>query len=263
MLESPWDIFFDVHGVLADGNAVIRNYESYLANLLTPIGITQKKIIEIHKQAYNLWIKEVRRINKESDGDPYNPIRFMEAMKSNDRNWEHFILNFVPLDLKKRIEPYIQTTRFEYEAMANGPLSILFPEVRTVLEQLESIPNISLHIASSASSHHIEGAITRDDLSRFFTKIIGYDTVEAPKNSNSGQYFKKMLELTNANPSRSIFVGDSVYEANLASKTGMKFIMIWRKPTPPKQVNITQDYQILTNLIDLCSIIQNDIKSAL
>ncbi len=120
-----------------------------------------------------------------------------------------------------------------------------------------------MHIASSASSQHIEGVITRNNLRRFFTKIIGYDTVEAPKKAQSGRYFKTMLERTNANPARSIFVGDSVNEANLANKAGMKFIMIWRKQTPSKQVNITQNYKILSNLSTLCSVIQNDIKTAL
>ncbi len=263
MLESPWNIFLDLHGVLADGTAVIRNYESYLVSLLAPIGITRKKTRDIHKKAYTKWIKEVRRITSGLEGDLDDPNHFMKAMKSNDRNWEQFILNFVPFDQKKRIKPYIQTAKFEYEAMANSSLSILFPEVRTVLEQLERIPNISLHIASSASSQHIEGLITRNALKRFFTKIIGYNTVEAPKKASSGRYFKKMLKITNANPNRSIFVGDSINEANLATKTGMKFIMIWRNPKPPKQVSITLNYKILTNLSELCSIIQNDIKTAL
>ncbi len=256
-------MFFDLHGVLADGNAVIQNYERYLVSLLSPIGISHKKTRDIHKKAYSQWIKKVRRIIAESEGDLDDSNHFMTAMKSNDKDWEQFILQFVPFDQKMRIEQLIKTVNFEYEAMANSPVSILYPEVKTILEKLIKIPNISMHIASSASAQHIEGVITRNKLRRFFTQIIGYNTVEAPKKAHSGRYFKTMLERTNANPSRSIFVGDSVNEAFLASKMGMNFIMIWRKPTLPKQVNITLNYKILSDLSDLHTVIKNNINSAL
>ena len=92
MLESSWNVFFDLHGVLADGTAVIQNYERYLVSLLAPIGISHKKSRDIHKKAYSQWIKEVRRIIAESEGDLDDPNNFMTAMKSNDKNWEQFSL---------------------------------------------------------------------------------------------------------------------------------------------------------------------------
>ncbi len=116
-----------------------------------------------------------------------------------------------------------------------------------------------MHIASSASSRHVKGAIVLHNLNDFFKGLIGYDTVRAPKKASSGIYFKNMLQIANADPSRSIFVGDSIEEANLANKFGMEYIMVWRD-SPFKEPR-NMEFRIIRNLTELLPIIKEIMAS--
>ncbi|MFX1505992.1 MAG: hypothetical protein ACFFDC_07740, partial [Promethearchaeota archaeon] len=90
-----------------------------------------------------------------------------------------------------------------------------------------------------------------------FQELIGYDTVKAPKKSKSGEYFRKMLQIIGAIPERVIFVGDSVEEAILTTKLGMKFVFIWRRSNPEfKEVQINK-IDIIDDLTALIPIVKS------
>ncbi|MFX1282946.1 MAG: HAD family hydrolase [Promethearchaeota archaeon] len=257
MGKHYWHIFFDLHGVLADVNAVNKNYQNYLIKILTPTGISLNEVKEIHEKGFKKWITDITHLFNEFEeweNDETSLEAFMRNYKLIDWKWEEFILDFVPLKHKKSIRPLLNTSLVEYEALVNGPYPILYPEVNPLLKELKKIKDLFLHIASSASSEHVKGAVDLHNLRNFFINLIGYDTVRAPKKASSGIYFKSMLEITDANPSRSIFVGDSKEEANLASKFGMEYIMVWRDFHSEESRNM--GFRIIDNLTALLPIIK-------
>lgn len=239
MPESHWDLVFDLHGVLADVNAVNQNYGEYLERILVPTGMKREKILEIHKYAFNNWISEIIRLTDEFDEgesqSTYSDV-FVRKYKQIDAKWEKFILDNVPLEHKDTIEPLLTTSLVEYEALANGPYPILYPEVNSVLSDLVNIDHLRMHIASSASSQHVKGAVTLHNLKKFFQTLIGYDTVKAPKKAASADYFKRLLQVIDTIPERIIYVGDSIDEANLTTELGMRFVLVWRKKSTEPEI---------------------------
>lgn len=206
----------------------MRNYEDYLKKILNSIDIPNSKAIEIHDIAYKNWSSEINRISNEFDKGLLNSESFIRKYKDIDRKWELFILSHVPLERQKEVAPFLKTSVLEYEALAKGKYPIVYSEVKSVLSKLYLMENLHMHIASSASSHHVRGVLHYHDLDKYFKTVIGYDTVKAPKKARKGEYFRNMLEITNANPRKSIFIGDSLEEASLAKKCEMIFIMVKR-----------------------------------
>jgi len=201
--ESHWDLVFDLHGVLADVNAVNRNY---LERILVPTGLNRGKIRKIHEIAFKNWISEIGHLTNEYDeGENQNAKKsdvFMRRYHQIDLKWENFILKNISSNYRNSVKPLLKTSLVEYEALANGSFPILFPEVNSVLSELTKVSNLRMHIASSASSQHIKGTVSRHNLKEFFQELIGYDTVKAPKKSSSGDYFRKMLQVIDTIPKK-------------------------------------------------------------
>lgn len=256
MTKSKWDIFFDLHGVLADVNAVNKNYGNYLERTLKPVGLSQDKVLDIHQKAFRGWLVPITRLFNDQKEGLFDSGVFMRNYRLIDCEWENFILDFVPLKHRKAIKPLLKTSLVEYEALARGPFPILFPEVSSVLRELVNVGNLRMHVASSASSRHVKGAVFLHNLNDIFRGLIGYDTVKAPKKASSGIYFKKMLQIVNANPKHSIFVGDSIEEAIFSRKLGMNFIMVQRERSSPKKRIKNSHFKIVSNLNEIIPIIQ-------
>ena len=206
---------------------VFQNYEEYLITILSPVGLTRKKITYFHKKALDQWLDQVNKIAIDSKCE-YDPDYFLKEMGKVDREWEQYILTKITKCKRIQVEDNIKTSNLEYNALARGHVPILFPEVHTTLKNLSEISNLNLNIASSASSHHIKGAITLHKLEGIFKNLIGYDIAKAPKKGLSGVYYKKIIELTQTEPTRTIFIGDSREEAVHSKKLGFKFIMVSR-----------------------------------
>ena len=184
MPETYWDLIFDLHGVLADVSAVNRNYGNYLEKVLVPTGMKREEVVKIHEFAFKNWIEEITRLTNEFDESEEwstNSEVFMRKYNLIDIKWEKFILESVPLEHKNGIKPLLKTSIVEYEALAKGSYPILYSEVKSVLTELVKINHLRMHIASSASSCHVKGAVARHNLKDFFQELIGYDTVKAPK----------------------------------------------------------------------------------
>ncbi|MFX0141100.1 MAG: HAD family hydrolase [Candidatus Hodarchaeota archaeon] len=233
------DLFFDLHGVLANLKAVSKNYDDYLARVLLPTGIKRQKISIIHRNAFSQWLEEIKDLSKTVEDMVFDPIEFVKKYRTIDKRWENFILKYVPKSHRESVRPLLETKRVEYEALVFGA-PILYPEVQSVLDKLKEITNLRMYIASSASSQHVKGAIELHNLKKYFHEAIGYDTVGAPKKAKGGAYFRNMLKLTNADPKSSIFVGDSMDEAELSLKFGMYFILVDRE----NRIEISKKYQL-------------------
>ena len=264
MPESHWNLVFDLHGVLVDVNAVNRNYEGYLEKILVPVGIKRERVSKIHKKVFKNWITEITHLFHEYDkwvGRKTKSEDFMAEYKQIDTKWENYILETVPSAHHNSIKPLLKTSLVEYEALANGLFPILYPEVNSVLTELTKIKHLRMHIASSASSQHVKGAIACHNLKGLFQELIGYDTVKAPKKSKSGDYFRKMLQIIDTTPERVIFVGDSAEEASLTTNLGMKFVFIWRKSNPDFNEILVDKIEIIDNLAALIPIVKSSIIS--
>jgi len=260
--ESHWDLVFDLHGVLADVNAVDLNYLKYLENILEPIGMKREKIVEIHEFAFMNWITEITQLSNDYDkNENTNSEVFMKKYTLVDAKWEKFILNTVPSKHKIAIKPLLKTSLVEYEALAKGPYPILYPEVKSALTEIVKIDLLRMHVASSASSRHVKGAVVRHNLEDFFHELIGYDTVKAPKKARSADYFTRILEIIDTVPERIIFVGDSIEEANLTTQFGMKFVLVWRKKNSESEVIQKDNLIIIDNLTALLPVIKTFLNS--
>jgi phosphoglycolate phosphatase-like HAD superfamily hydrolase len=251
--KQRFDLFFDLHGVLADLEVVSKNYDDYLARVLLPTGIKRHEVSIIHRKAFTQWLEEINDLSKIVEENIFDPIEFVNKYRAIDKKWENFILKSVPKHHRESVGPLLDTKRVEYEALAYGA-PVLYPEVLPVLEELKEISNLHMHIASSASSQHVKGAVDRHQL-HFFQEIIGYDTVKAPKKGKNGRYFKEMLALTQTNPKRAIFVGDSIEEAQLSLRFGMHFIMLDRESHINKNERNNLPYKVVDNLTEILPLI--------
>jgi phosphoglycolate phosphatase-like HAD superfamily hydrolase len=252
--KQCFDLFFDLHGVLADLEVVSKNYDDYLARVLLPTGIKRHEVSIIHRKAFTQWLEEINDLSKIVKENIFDPIEFVKKYRAIDKKWENFILKNVPKHHRESVRPLLDTKRVEYEALANGA-PVLYPEVMSVLEELKEFTNLCMHIASSASSQHVKGAVDRHQL-HFFQEIIGYDTVKAPKKEKNGRYFKEILALTQANPKRAIFVGDSIEEAQLSLRFGMQFIMIDREGHINETERNNLPYRVVDNLTEILPLIR-------
>ncbi len=255
MLTQILNIFFDFHGVLADVTMVIRNYQYYLQRILNPIGIPKGKAIQIHDIAYRKWLDGINRISKEYDEGLLNSKTFIQKYNQIDKDWELFILSSVPSQRQKEVAPFLNTSILEYEALKNGKYPILYPEVISVLSTLFLQRNLHMHIASSASSLHVKGALYYHNIDRYFKTIIGYDTVKAPKKARKGDYFRNMLKITKADPRKSIFIGDSLDEASIAKKCKMIFIMVNREGKNTTSITVDNTTFIVHDLTEIIKFI--------
>ncbi|MFX0052240.1 MAG: HAD family hydrolase [Candidatus Hodarchaeota archaeon] len=256
------DLFFDLHGVLADLKAVSKNYDDYLARVLLPTGIKRQKISVIHRNAFLQWLEEINDLNKTVEDMAFDPIEFVKRYRIIDKRWENFILNYVPKHHRESVRPLLDTKRVEYEALSFGA-PILYPEVLSVLEELKEITNLRMYIASSASSQHVKGAIDLHNLKKYIQEAIGYDTVGAPKKAKGGAYFRNMLKFTNANPNTSIFVGDSMDEAELSLKFGMFFILVDRENRIELSERPKLPYEVVNGLNEILPLINSFITGFL
>ena len=256
MTKKTCDIFFDLHNVLVDPSAVRKNYNHYIEQELLHYGYSKEDINDIHEQAFTTWLSEILELTQSFDNEYISSTSFMNNYAQIDKMWEKQILDKIPASDREKYSDYFSTHNAEFNAMVKGPYAMLYPDTIPNLTQIKRIKNTRLHVASSASSTHVKGVLTRHDLMEFFVGKIGYDTVSAPKKSHTLTYFHKMLKIVNANPDTSIYVGDSIEEYTLTKKIGVMCVLISRNPInkfPTPQINtslVLDNLDGLTDIID-------------
>lgn len=222
------DAFFDLHGVLADARAIGKRYEAHVARVLEAAGVDSKAARRIHGEVLARWVTAFRAASHIDDGDGFDEAGFMARMRRIDDDWETYLLDRIPEAHRETSREQLVTSTVEYDAMVAAPCEgVIYPDVRPALQRLQRA-GITLHVASSASTNHVRGTIESCNLVAFFSCVIGYDAVRAPKKATHGLYFSRMLDLAGARGDASAFVGDSVEEGTLASARGMRYILVDR-----------------------------------
>ena len=112
-----------------------------MTKILFPIGISQDEAREIHDRGFTKWITEITRLFNKFDKweKGISASIFMENYRLIDARWEEYILDFIPLEHKNDIKPFLKTSLVEYESLARGSFPILYPEVLPVLIELKKM----------------------------------------------------------------------------------------------------------------------------
>lgn len=143
-----------------------------------------------------------------------------------------------------------RTTEARIDKMKTGEFT-LYPEVKDVLEQLESMDK-ELGVISNAPEDAVEAVITHYDLRRhikFFRGVTGFDDLTSRKPHPDH------LKMAQAELKRSpyVYAGDAESDLIAARKAGMD--SIWVKRADAK-VDVRPDYEI-ENLEEFLDIIES------
>jgi phosphoglycolate phosphatase len=102
-------------------------------------------------------------------------------------------------------------------------LTVLFPQVPAAVRDLKRT-GYSLAIVSTKYRRRIRSILSREALLDPFDVIVGGEDVTEHKPHPEGVF--KALSALSASPSNSIYIGDSVVDAQVAERAGMPFIAV-------------------------------------
>jgi len=105
----------------------------------------------------------------------------------------------------------------------------IFPEVREILEKLKA-RGIRLGIVSTKDRYMIEGILERDGLLELVEVIVGGGDVRRSKPDPEGLLMAG--DRLAATPETMVYVGDSVVDAEAASRAGTTFVAVLSGVTP-------------------------------
>jgi len=109
------------------------------------------------------------------------------------------------------------------------PKTCLFVYTPQVIGRLKDA-GFELAIVSTKRRHHIEPILARDDLLAPFDLIVGGEDVTCFKPDPQGVLMA--LERLNADRARTLYVGDSVIDAQTAQNAGLRFVALLSGTTP-------------------------------
>ena len=101
--------------------------------------------------------------------------------------------------------------------------TVLFESVPETLAMLKK-QGITLGIVSTKFHYRIEAILNRENLLHAFDIIVGSEDVSKHKPDPEG--LLKALEMTQSSPSGTVYVGDSVVDAETAKRAGVSFIAV-------------------------------------
>lgn len=107
--------------------------------------------------------------------------------------------------------------------------TVLYPEVPGVVERLRRA-GLRLGVVTTKYAHRVESILDRAGLRESFPVVIGSDSVPVAKPDPAG-LLAAMAALASA-PSCSLYVGDSVVDAEASSRSGVPFVAVLTGPTP-------------------------------
>ncbi len=131
-------------------------------------------------------------------------------------------------------------------------LTVLFPEVRPMVEELRN-REIGLGIVSTKYRYRIETILEREQLLDSFSVIIGGNDVTEQKPCPEG--LLKAVGRFDGSVSRALYVGDSVVDAEAASRAGIPFVAVLSGTTRQEEFHNYDVYRILPGLSTLPGIV--------
>lgn len=131
-------------------------------------------------------------------------------------------------------------------------LTFVFKEVPGVIEQLR-MKNISLGIVSTKFRYRIEAILKRENLLDLFDVIVGGEEVSKHKPDPEGLLVA--LKKLKGRRESTLYVGDSLIDAETAKRAGVPFAAVLSGVTPREAFSDYQVYAILDGLAELFEIL--------
>lgn len=107
--------------------------------------------------------------------------------------------------------------------------TVLYPEVPGVVTRLREA-GLRLGVVTTKYARRVEAILDRAGLRDSFAVVIGSDSVPASKPDPMG--LVAALVALAVRPARGLYVGDSVVDAEAASRAGVPFVAVLSGPTP-------------------------------
>ena len=130
--------------------------------------------------------------------------------------------------------------------------TVMFESVPSVVESLKA-RDIGLGIVSQKYRHRIEGILERDNLLSYFDIIVGGDDMTAFKPDPSG--LLTALERLSGSPANSLYVGDSVTDAETAKRATVPFAAVLSGVTPKESFDGYPTFSIIESISELPGLI--------
>lgn len=149
---------------------------------------------------------------------------------------------FKVLGVKKQVECYTAWKCFSKELDRE---KVAFPEIIETLSQLKDL-GLNLGIVTSREKErYYDDPIIMRKINDFFKIVVTSDLT--PKHKPSPEPLLKWLEISNAAPHQTIYVGDTEYDYLCASSAGVKFgLAAWGVHQEVKtELSFTQPSQLL------------------
>ena len=138
------------------------------------------------------------------------------------------------------------------EVMAD--MTVLFEAVPQTVRLLKERGH-KLGIVSTKFRYRIETILTRECLSGSFDVIVGGEDVAKHKPDPAG--LKMALDKLYCSPVDSLYVGDSLTDAETASRIGIPFVAVLSGTTQKDEFKEYNVYQFLENIGDLTNLVES------
>lgn len=127
----------------------------------------------------------------------------------------------------QKSEPQSQefTRLFKYHAdKVMADLTVIYPPVAAVTRKLKQPPGQKLGIVSTKFRYRIERILARENLQDMFDVIVGGEDVSTHKPDPEG--LKRAIGALQSTPDRTLYVGDSIVDAETAYRAQVPFVAV-------------------------------------
>lgn len=133
-------------------------------------------------------------------------------------------------------------------------LTVLYVTVPPMVHRLKK-HGLKLGIVSTKFRYRIEGILTRDNLLDAFDVVIGGEDVTQHKPDPEG--LQRAKERLNSSSSQTLYIGDSVIDAETAQRGGIPFVAVLSGVTPREEFGRYTVAGIVENLSQLAEWLLN------
>ncbi len=236
MTTSQPILFLDLHGVLVNTSKIFESYKKLTVDhLIDDFGLSHAEAEQRYDTALKYWEEVAFNYLRNPSKKKVGP-QFLHFLENCDAIFPKMLYKDLSIPNNCKI---IRSRPFEFSIASQ--VEALYPEVRGTLETLYE-HGYEMHVASSSFSGHIRGILQANNIDEFFESIIGFDTVAATKHTL--KYYKKMLNDAQANPQRSVMIGNSMHEVLKPRLLGMRTVHINRERQVPLDVRKKADFSI-------------------
>ena len=136
------------------------------------------------------------------------------------------------------------------QVMADG--TVLLDPVPATIAQIVA-GGMTLGIVSTKYRRRIEHILRREELLDAFAAIVGGEDVAAHKPDPEG--LLKAMAMLESTPSSTVYVGDSVTDAQTAERAGVPFVAVLSGVTPRDAFAGYEVHTVIDDLSSLCDVV--------